>query len=38
MKDAYSFDLDEAGARQSYYTQLLAYLRTFSASASRRCP
>ena len=29
MKDAYSFDLDEAGARHSYYTQLLAYLRTF---------
>ena len=29
MKDAYSFDLDEAGARNSYYTQLLAYLRTF---------
>jgi prolyl-tRNA synthetase len=29
MKDAYSFDLDEAGARQSYYTQMLAYLRTF---------
>src|SRR3954452_21458811 len=28
MKDAYSFDLDEAGARQSYYTQMLAYLRT----------
>src|SRR3569832_1479857 len=24
MKDAYSFDLDEAGARQSYYTQMLA--------------
>src|SRR5213075_743117 len=30
MKDAYSLDLDEAGARQSYYTQMLAYLRTFS--------
>src|SRR5258705_1038404 len=29
MKDAYSFDVDEAGARQSYYTQMLAYLRTF---------
>src|SRR3954447_7253459 len=29
MKDAYSFDLDEAGARQSYYKQMLAYLRTF---------
>jgi prolyl-tRNA synthetase len=29
MKDAYSFDLDEAGARNSYFTQMLAYLRTF---------
>jgi prolyl-tRNA synthetase len=29
MKDAYSFDVDEAGARHSYNIQLLAYLRTF---------
>src|SRR6187455_3790115 len=28
MKDNYSFDLDAAGARLSYYTQMLAYLRT----------
>ena len=36
MKDAYSFDLDEAGARQSYYTQLLAYLRTFQRMGIQR--
>src|SRR4029079_11032451 len=35
MKDAYSFDLDEAGARQSYYTQLLACLRTFQRRRSQ---
>jgi prolyl-tRNA synthetase len=35
MKDAYSFDLDEAGARQSYYRQLLAYLRTFQRMGIR---
>ena len=29
MKDAYSFDLDEAGARASYDAMFLAYLRTF---------
>ena len=29
MKDAYSFDLDEAGARFSYFQQLQAYIRTF---------
>ena len=38
MKDAYSFDLDEAGARQSYYTQLLAYLRTFQRMGIRAVP
>jgi prolyl-tRNA synthetase len=38
MKDAYSFDLDEAGARLSYYTQLLAYLRTFSRMGIRAVP
>ncbi|HEU4810440.1 MAG TPA: proline--tRNA ligase, partial [Sphingomicrobium sp.] len=38
MKDAYSFDLDEMGARQSYYTQLLAYLRTFSRMGIRAVP
>ena len=30
MKDAYSFDLDEGGARQSYDTMYVAYLRTFA--------
>ena len=30
MKDAYSFDLDEAGARHSYNRMFIAYLRTFA--------
>ena len=38
MKDAYSFDLDEAGARQSYFRQLLAYLRTFQRMGIRAVP
>ena len=38
MKDAYSFDLDEDGARQSYYTQLLAYLRTFQRLGIQAVP
>ncbi len=38
MKDAYSFDLDEAGARNSYYTQLLAYLRTFQRLGIKAVP
>jgi prolyl-tRNA synthetase len=38
MKDAYSFDLDEAGARHSYYTQLLAYLRTFQRLGIKAVP
>ena len=38
MKDAYSFDLDEAGARLSYYTQLLAYLRTFQRMGIQAVP
>ncbi len=29
MKDAYSFDLDQAGARHSYNKMFAAYLRTF---------
>lgn len=29
MKDAYSFDIDEAGARHSYNRMFVAYLRTF---------
>jgi prolyl-tRNA synthetase len=38
MKDAYSFDLDEAGARLSYYKQLLAYLRTFQRMGIQAVP
>jgi prolyl-tRNA synthetase len=38
MKDAYSFDLDEAGARHSYNTQLLAYLRTFQRMGIQAVP
>ncbi len=38
MKDAYSFDLDEAGARQSYFTQMLAYLRTFQRLGIQAVP
>jgi prolyl-tRNA synthetase len=38
MKDAYSFDLDEGGARQSYYTQMLAYLRTFQRMGIQAVP
>ncbi|MEO7277728.1 MAG: proline--tRNA ligase [Sphingomicrobium sp.] len=38
MKDAYSFDIDEAGARQSYYTQMLAYLRTFQRLGIQAVP
>src|SRR4249919_2488041 len=38
MKDAYSFDVDEAGARQSYYTQMLAYLRTFQRMGIQAVP
>lgn len=30
MKDAYSFDLDLAGARHSYNRMLIAYMRTFA--------
>ena len=38
MKDAYSLDLDEAGARISYYTQMLAYLRTFQRMGIQAVP
>jgi prolyl-tRNA synthetase len=38
MKDAYSFDLDEAGARHSYYTQMLAYLRSFQRMGIQAVP
>ncbi len=38
MKDAYSFDLDEAGARQSYYRMFVAYLRTFARLGLKAVP
>jgi prolyl-tRNA synthetase len=38
MKDAYSFDLDEAGARRSYNNQFLAYLRSFARMGLRAIP
>jgi prolyl-tRNA synthetase len=38
MKDAYSFDLDEAGARASYYVQMQAYLRTFRRLGVKAVP
>ena len=38
MKDGYSFDLDEAGARLSYYRQMLAYLRTFQRMGIQAVP
>ena len=38
MKDAYSFDLDEVGARNSYNRQLLAYLRTFQRMGIQAVP
>src|ERR687893_2249347 len=38
MKDAYSFDLDEAGARQSYEAMFVAYLRTFARLGLQAVP
>ncbi|GJE28275.1 proline--tRNA ligase [Methylobacterium organophilum] len=38
MKDAYSFDLDQAGARHSYNKMFVAYLRTFSALGLKAIP
>jgi prolyl-tRNA synthetase len=38
MKDAYSFDLDEAGARHSYNRMFVAYLRTFERMGLRGIP
>ena len=37
MKDAYSFDLDEAGAKKrSYQRMFVAYLRTFARMGHHR--
>lgn len=38
MKDGYSFDLDHAGAVNSYRQMLLAYLRTFQRLGVRAVP
>ncbi|MBI4724793.1 MAG: proline--tRNA ligase, partial [Rhodomicrobium sp.] len=38
MKDAYSFDLDPEGARQSYYRMFIAYLRTFARMGLKPVP
>ncbi|MDE2579351.1 MAG: proline--tRNA ligase [Hyphomicrobiales bacterium] len=38
MKDAYSFDLDEAGARHSYNKMFAAYLRTFARLGLKAIP
>ena len=38
MKDAYSFDLDEAGARHSYNRMFAAYLRTFDRLGLKAIP
>ncbi len=38
MKDSYSFDLDPAGARQSYNRMFVAYLRTFARMGLKAIP
>ena len=38
MKDAYSFDLDQAGARHSYNKMFVAYLRTFARMGLKAVP
>jgi prolyl-tRNA synthetase len=38
MKDNYSFDLDQAGARHSYNKMFVAYLRTFARLGMRAIP
>jgi len=38
MKDAYSFDLDKAGARKSYNKMFVAYLRTFARMGLQSIP
>ncbi|HEX6956836.1 MAG TPA: proline--tRNA ligase [Ferrovibrio sp.] len=38
MKDAYSFDLDQAGARRSYNRMFVAYLRTFARMGLKAIP
>ncbi len=38
MKDGYSFDLDEAGARRSYQRMFVAYLRMFARMGLKALP
>lgn len=38
MKDAYSFDFDQAGARHAYNRMFVAYLRTFAGLGLRAIP
>ncbi|MGP0058397.1 MAG: proline--tRNA ligase [Beijerinckiaceae bacterium] len=38
MKDAYSFDLDDAGARRSYQRMFVAYLRIFARMGLKAIP
>ena len=38
MKDAYSFDLDKAGAKRSYNKMFVAYLRTFARMGLKAIP
>src|ERR1700739_620375 len=38
MKDAYSFDLDEAGARHAYNKMFVAFLRTFARMGLKSIP
>ena len=38
MKDAYSFDLDEEGARKSYQKMFVSYLRTFERLGLKAIP
>ncbi len=38
MKDAYSFDIDEAGARKSYNRMFVAYLNTFARMGLKAVP
>ena len=38
MKDSYSFDLDQAGARRSYNKMFVAYMRTFARLGLKAIP
>lgn len=38
MKDAYSFDMDEDGARQAYHRMFVSYLRTFERLGLKAIP